>query len=66
MNQRADHSANRSIDEMVADCADVTRRLHDLSHRRDLRVTTLPEQRDLVSIPEGALTLVSGLDDYGD
>ena len=62
MDQRADHSPDRSMDEMVADCADVTRRLLDL---RDLRAT-LPGQRSLVAIPEGALTLVSGLDDYGD
>lgn len=62
MTQRADHSTNRSMDEMVADCADVTRRLLDL---RDLR-PSVPVQRTLVSIPPGALTLVSGLDDYGD
>ena len=64
MTQRASHS----LDEMVADCADVTRRLLDLRNLPDLRDrrATLPEQRGLVPIPEGALTLVSGLDDYGD
>jgi len=65
MTQLADHTTSRSMDEIVADCADVTRRLLDLRDLRELR-PEVAAQRTLVSIPAGTLTLVSGLDDYGD
>ena len=49
----------RSFDDLVADCVDLTRQL------RVLR-PVVPAPRSVVTIPEGALTVVSGLDDYGD
>ncbi len=48
-----------SLDSLVADCADVSREMLVLS-------AVVPEPRGVVSIPEGALTVVSGLGDYGD
>jgi hypothetical protein len=49
----------RSFDDMVADCVDLTRQLLVLR-------PSVPAPRSVVTIPEGALTVVSGLDDYGD
>jgi hypothetical protein len=49
----------RSLDDLVADCADLRRQL--LVLRADV-----PAPRSVVTIPEGALTVVSGLGDYGD
>jgi hypothetical protein len=49
----------RSLDDLVADCADLSRRL--LVLRR-----AVPAPRSVITIPEGALTVVSGLDAYGD
>ena len=45
--------------DLVADCADLSRQL--LVLRAPLRV-----QRSVVTIPDRAVTLVSGLGDYGD
>jgi hypothetical protein len=50
----------RSFDDLVADCADLTRQL------LVLRPVVVPAPRSVITIPEGALTVVSGLDDYGD
>ena len=49
----------RSLDDLVADCADLSRQLLVLS-------AVVPTPRSMVTIPEGALTVVSGLGDYGD
>ncbi len=49
----------RSLDDLVADCADLSRQLLVLS-------AVVPAPRSVVTIPEGALTVVSGLGDYGD
>jgi len=48
-----------SLDALVADCADVSRQMLVLR-------AVVPGPRSVVSIPEGALTVVSGLGDYGD
>ena len=48
-----------SLDSLVADCAEVSREMLVLR-------AVVPIQRGVVSIPEGALTVVSGLGDYGD
>jgi hypothetical protein len=45
-----------SLDELVADAAEVTRHLLEVSHPR----------RDLLVIPEQARSMVTGLDSYGD
>jgi hypothetical protein len=50
----------RSFDDLVADCADLTRQL------LVLRPVVVPAPRSVITIPEGALTVVSGLDSYGD
>ena len=50
----------RSFDDLVADCVDLTRQL------LVLRPVVVPPPRSVIMIPEGALTVVSGLDDYGD
>ena len=47
------------LDDLVADCADLSRQLLVLR-------TPLPVQRSVVTIPDGAVTLVAGLGDYGD
>jgi hypothetical protein len=49
----------RSFDDLVADCVDLTRQLLVLR-------PVVPARRSVVTIPDGALTVVSGLDDYGD
>lgn len=49
----------RSLDDLVADCADLSRQLLVLR-------AVVPAHRSVVTIPEGALTVVSGLGDYGD
>lgn len=49
----------RSFDDLAADCVDLSRQLLVLH-------PTVPPQRSVVTIPEGALTVVSGLGDYGD
>jgi len=49
----------RSLDDLVADCADLSRQLLVLQ-------AVVPAPRSVVTIPEGALTVVSGLGDYGD
>ena len=65
MDQRVDQPLDQrtdvdpgSLDALVADCADLSRQLLVLR-------AVVPERRSVVSIPEGALTVVSGLDDYG-
>jgi hypothetical protein len=45
-----------SLDELVADAAEVTRHLLEVPHVR----------REVLLIPEQARTMVSGLDSYGD
>jgi hypothetical protein len=45
----------RSIADLVADAADVTRHLREV-----------PRQRRVVTIPEPAVAVVQGLDEYGD
>lgn len=59
MDQPSDVEA-RSLDDLVADCADLRRQLLVLSP------VVVPAPRSVVTIPEGALTVVSGLDAYGD
>jgi hypothetical protein len=57
-----DHPSNvdaRSFDDLVADAADLSRQLLVLR-------PAMPAPRSVITIPEGALTVVSGLDDYGD
>jgi hypothetical protein len=44
-----------SFDDMVADCAEVTRHLAEVPH-----------PRRTVSIPDRAVGIVAGLDSYGD
>ena len=58
MDQASDVDA-RSLDDLVADCADLSRQLLVLR-------PVVPAPRSVVTIPDGALTVVSGLDDYGD
>ena len=58
MDQPSD-AEGRSLDDLVADCADLSRRLLVLS-------AAVPAPRSVVTIPEGALTVVSGMGDYGD
>ena len=48
-----------SFDDLVADCAYLSRQLLVLR-------AVVPTPRSMVTIPEGALTVVSGLGDYGD
>jgi hypothetical protein len=45
-----------SLDELVADAAEVTRHLLEVPHAR----------RDALVIPEQARSMVTGLDSYGD
>jgi hypothetical protein len=45
-----------SLDELVADAAEVTRHLLEVPHTR----------RDVLVIPEQARSMVTGLDSYGD
>jgi len=45
-----------SLDELVADAAEVTRHLLEVPHGR----------RDVLVIPEQARSMVTGLDSYGD
>ena len=45
-----------SLDELVADAAEVTRHLLEVPHAR----------RDVLVIPEQARSMVTGLDSYGD
>jgi hypothetical protein len=45
-----------SLDELVADAAEVTRHLLEVPHAR----------RDVLVIPERARSMVTGLDSYGD
>jgi hypothetical protein len=58
MSHPADVDA-RSFDDLVADCADLSRQLLVLR-------PVAPAPRSVITIPEGALTVVSGLDAYGD
>jgi hypothetical protein len=58
MSHPADVDA-RNFDDLVADCADLSRQLLVLR-------PVVPAPRSIITIPEGALTVVSGLDDYGD
>jgi hypothetical protein len=50
---------SRSLDDLIADCAEVRRNLASLQPR------VLPLQR-AITIPQGAADLVAGLDSYGD
>jgi hypothetical protein len=55
----------RNLDQLVADCAEVARELQTLRIRVPATrgAVVVPED---VRIPEVAVSLVSGLDDYGD
>jgi hypothetical protein len=44
-----------SLDDLVADCAEVSRHLAEV-----------PQPRRVLTIPAGAVAVVAGLDDYGD
>lgn len=48
-------SEPRSLDDLVADCAEVSRHLAEV-----------PVQRRVLRIPAPALAVVAGLDSYGD
>lgn len=45
----------RSLDDLVADCAEVSRHLAEV-----------PQQRRVLTIPGAAQAVVAGLDAYGD
>ena len=55
----------RTFDQLVADCAEVTEELRVLQPVQPVRrdVVVVPED---VLIPDDAVSLVSGLGDYGD